>query len=405
MSEGPGHGTWSLGGIDQPRGEPVETVRPRLIFVEVRIFFAAPATVHQGALASSTLWHANLYQPLVDLGHDVVVFEFDYSEFNRNLNPSDPKQRAFTAENRPRLSEQLVKQFGEAHAKVPVDLFFSYFYSSYVEPQAIREVGNAGVVTMNWYCNASYQFALIEEIAPAYNYCLVPERFRLDDYRRVGATPIYCQEAANPQVYRPYELQRAYDVTFVGQRYGDRATFLRFLIDAGVDARAWGPHWDQPPAAVSLSRRIAGRTKRAVLRQPEPPQIAEIPADHCGPPLSDLEYVQMYSRSSISLGFTKVAGFDANGFVLKQVRLRDFEATMSGAFYLVEECDELNDFFEPDREIVCFSEPEELVEKARYYLKHERDRERIRRAGLARARAEHTWHGRFRSVFSEIGLA
>ncbi len=78
-----------------------------LVFVVVRIFFAAPATAHQGALPSSTLWHANLYQPLVDLGHDVVVFDFDYSEFNRNLDPSDPKQRAFTAENRPRFSEQL----------------------------------------------------------------------------------------------------------------------------------------------------------------------------------------------------------------------------------------------------------------------------------------------------------
>jgi spore maturation protein CgeB len=370
----------------------------------VRIFFAAPATAHQGALPSSTLWHANLYQPLVDLGHDVVVFEFDYSEFNRNLDPSDPKQRAFTTVNRPRLSEELLKQFGEAHAKASVDLFFSYFYSSYVEPQAIREVGEAGAVTMNWYCNASYQFALIEEIAPAYHYCLVPERYRLDDYRRVGATPIYCQEAANPQVYRPYDLPRAYDVTFVGQRYGDRAAFLRRLIDSGVDAKAWGPHWDKPPPAMGLPRRIAGRTKRAVLRHPKAP-FAEIPADHCGPPLSDLDYIQMYSRSAISLGFTKVAGFDSSGLVLKQVRLRDFEATMSGAFYLVEECDELKDFFEPDREIVCFSDPEELVEKARYYLNHEGDRERIRSAGLARARAEHTWHTRFRRVFSEVGLA
>jgi spore maturation protein CgeB len=375
-----------------------------LVFVVVRIFFAAPATAHQGALPSSTLWHANLYQPLVDLGHDVVVFDFDYSEFNRNLDPSDPKQRAFTAENRPRFSEQLIKQFDDAHARAAVDLFFSYFYSSYVEPEAIRDIGAAGPVTVNWYCNASYQFALVREIAPAYNYCLVPERFRLDDYRAAGATPIYCQEAANPQVYRPYELPRTYDVAFVGQRYGDRGVFLRRLIDAGVDARAWGPHWDEPPPVVRPWRRVAGRTKRALLRQPEPP-FGELPADHCGPPLGDLEYIQMYSRSAISLGFTKVASFDANGSALKQVRLRDFEATMSGAFYLVEECDELNDFFEPNREIVCFSDPDELVEKARYYLDHDADRERISLAGLLRARAEHTWHGRFRKVFSEIGLA
>ena len=65
---------------------------------------------------------------------------------------------------------------------------------------------------------------------------------------------------------------------------------------------------------------------------------------------------------------------------IKQVRLRDFEAPMSGAFYLVERCDELAEFFEPDEEIVFFEDADELAEKAKYYLSHHAERERIRQA-------------------------
>ena len=34
-----------------------------------------------------------------------------------------------------------------------------------------------------------------------------------------------------------------YDVTFVGQRYADRADFLGHLYRHGVDVRAWGAGW------------------------------------------------------------------------------------------------------------------------------------------------------------------
>ena len=111
----------------------------------------------------------------------------------------------------------------------------------------------------------------------------------------------------------------------------------------------------------------------------------------------------MYSRSRISLGFSSVAELPAAGTPpLKQVRLRDFEAPMSGAFYLVEACDELAEFFKPDQEIVFFASKAELVDKARYYLAHEAERNRIRLAGMQRARRDHTWHERFKMVFRQI---
>lgn len=353
----------------------------------MRIFYAAADSPNYWGLPDSKLWHANLYLPLVDLGHELVRFEYDYGRHNHHLDPRIPAHRAFIERNRPLLGEQLLRQVKAAHRRKPLDLFFSYFYSAYVDPDVIRDIGRMGIPTANWYCNASYQFDLVSEIAPAYDFCLVPEKFRLDDYRRVGANPVYCQEAANPNVYRPFDVAQEFDVTFVGQRYGNRPLHLRRLVEAGVDVRAWGPRWDEQAWRARSASEIA-LAKRA------------------GPALGDEELVAMYSRSRVSLGFSAVAQVQKDGSTpIKQVRLRDFEAPMSGAFYLVERFDELAEFFEPDKEIVFFEDEEDLVDKARCYLRHDAARNRIREAGMRRAREEHTWQNRFEGVFRQMGLA
>ena len=66
--------------------------------------------------------------------------------------------------------------------------------------------------------------------------------------------------------------------------------------------------------------------------------------------------------------------------------------------------EELTEFFEPDREIICFRDEAELLDKVRHYLRNDAARESIRDAGLRRARAEHTWHQRFSQAFRAMGL-
>src|SRR5436190_5900381 len=377
----------------------------------MRIFHTTQTTPNPWYLPQSRIWHVNLYLPLVDLGHELVTFRGDYHEFYDYLDPRTDEQREYVRRNRPRLSEDLVRQVRAAHRRRPIDLLFGYFYSAQVEPDAIREISRMGITTVNWYCNGSFQFDLVSEIAPAFDYCLVPEKFRLADYRRVGANPIYCQEAANPDVYRPYDVPVEHDVTFVGQRYGNRPDYIKRLIEAGVDVRVWGPRWDEPPGSRFQPGQQSGQAGRGGVVGTMGTHSTTQPPDHslrlperamsaldsallarAGPALSDEELVMLYSRSRISLGFSVVAQQPTDGSPpIKQVRLRDFEAPMSGAFYLVEQCDELAEFFEPDREIVFFRDADELVDKARYYLSHDVERERIRLAGMRRARTEHTW--------------
>ena len=169
--------------------------------------------------------------------------------------------------NRPRVSAALLRQITAAHAARPVDVFFSYFYDACISPETIDAIRAMGVVTLNWYCNASYQLSLVSEISPHYDYCLVPEKFRLQDYERLGAHPLYCQEAANPNIYQPHGGPVEFDVTFVGQKYADRAEYVRFLLDAGVDVRVWGPGWLNTPTGDASHTPLNVRPMMALLRE------------------------------------------------------------------------------------------------------------------------------------------
>ena len=395
----------------------------------MRIFYAADTTPN--AALESNLWRENLCAPLIDMGHEIVEFRYDLRDIFRNLDPADPDQRHFIERTRPRTSRELVTQVRAAHAERPIDLFLSYFYDACVLPEAIDEIRSLGIVTMNWYCNASYQLHLVSAIAPRYDWCLVPEKYRLADYAALGARPIYCQMAANPSVYRPHAVPLEFDVTFVGQAYGERPAYVRYLHDEGIDIRVWGPGWTGEPLVgkdgmgVSSLRRVPaaarklltartwkralGRLRRraaewgGLVGQPTQSPVL-VPREIAGNALTDLEMVLMYSRSRINLGFSSVGETHSQNERIVQIRLRDFEVPMSGGFYMVEHMDELREFYEIGREIVCYHDRRDLADKIRFYLTHEREREEIRLAGRERALRDHTWRRRFENVFAEAGL-
>jgi spore maturation protein CgeB len=392
----------------------------------MRIFYASDTTPN--AAFNSNLWRNNLYLPLVDLGHNVVEFRYDLRKTSQNVDPANPIQRAFIERNRPKVTKELLHQIRHAHAIKPVDLFFSYFFDACILPDGIEEIKSMGIKTVNWYCNGSYQLHLVSQISPHYNWCLVPEKFRLKDYVNMGARPIYCQEAANPNIYKPYELPVEFDVTFVGQAYGDRPMYINYLLEKDINVRVWGWGWQNfsgkgwvrrlpgylrhilPIARLSMTKRgwqaiwerISNRGN--THSSASAPHIT-LPDSILGRTLSDLEMIQMYSRSRINLGFSSCGDTHETGERILQVRLRDFEVPMSGGFYMVEHMDELKEFFDLGKEIVCYTNKEDLADKVKYYLKHDDERERIRKAGHERCLRDHSWHKRFQMAFKEMGLA
>lgn len=357
---------------------------------------------------------ANFLRGLTSTGVEVIPIDVGTAhDVARALGPD------WTASERTRLSEHLLSQVRHAHARQPIDILFAYLFDNQVEVPAILGIRDLGITTVNYWCN-SYQFDLIDEISPAFDFCAVAEWHFLDRYRAVGAKPVYMQMAADPEVYRPYSLPRVFDATFVGQRYGDRPVYVAYLLKNGIDVRLWGPGWTrdrtygEPVPGYPLSyalrhprataMRLAKHARSGISHAVEvPPWEEALIRRVAGPSLPLEELVKTYSRSHLSLGFSTV-GDQRYGsrHKIRQVHMRDFEAPMSGACYFTEHQEELSLFYRVDEEIITYRSREELLEKVRYYLAHPDLAEAVRRAGHARASRDHTWKERFVQLFKAI---
>lgn len=345
----------------------------------MNIFYASCASANNLVMPDSKIWDMNLKSTFRKM---TALFEPDfnvgkqYADIFEVFSKNDIEE---VNKRRDKYSRLLLESITNVHKKYGLDLFFSYYSSRHVVPEIIDEIKALGIITVNFYCNNIHQFHLIAELAPHYDFCMFPEQEALQKYLSVGAKPVHIQMAANPDFYKPYEVEREYDVTFVGQKCVNRHEYVEYLYRNGVDVHVWGPGWNSFQA---------------------------LPESHVGGPLQDEELIRMYSSSRISLNFSEVFVENAQdqNTTMRHIRLRDFEAPMSGAFYITGYQEELKEYYEIGKEIVCYDTKEELLEKIRYYLKHSDEAEKIRRAGYARALKDHTWKNRFEELFSKIGL-
>lgn len=186
----------------------------------------------------------------------------------------------------------------------------------------------------------------------------------VDWYRKEGGAALYFPEASDPEIFRPMsELPKVHEISFVGSRYGIREKVVTALHKAGINVAAYGSGWEN------------GR-------------------------ISTEEVPKLFAQSKIVLGVSAIG--HCPDFV--GLKLRDFDAPMSGSCYLTQHNDDLNGLYEVGREIATWSTVDECVEKTRYLLAHDEQREAIAAAGRVRAMSDHTWDARFHMLWTRLGV-
>jgi spore maturation protein CgeB len=83
--------------------------------------------------------------------------------------------------------------------------------------------------------------------------------------------------------------------------------------------------------------------------------------------------------------------------------MRLFEATGVGALLVTDEKVNLNEMFEPGKEVIAYRTPEECAEMIAYYLEHETERRIIARAGQQKTLRDHTYYQRMQELVEIIG--
>ncbi len=181
--------------------------------------------------------------------------------------------------------------------------------------------------------------------------------FNVAEFRARGVREVlFVDKAFSPQVHRPMPLTAKErenfggDVGFIGWPEGAREHSMRFLARNGIEVRVWGP-WPRWKATTNL--RVEGR------------------------PVWGDDYARAISSFRINLGFLRRVNRDLH-------TTRSIEIPACGGFLLAERTDEHRRLLEEGKEAEFFASDQELLEKVRYYLAHERERATIAAAGLRR---------------------
>ena len=271
-----------------------------------------------------------------------------------------------------KMNKNLVSQVRQWIQNGSTDVIFTYLSGELISPETMRKLSSFGVPMINLALNDKESFigkirngqaTGMRDICRCFDLCWTSTADALEKYCVEGALPVYLPEGANPEIHKPYDVERLIDVSFVGQCYGNRPALIQLLKDHGIHVEAFGYGWPNGP-------------------------------------LSTEDMVRMYSKSKINLGFGGVAGHK-DTYCLKG---RDFEIPMSGGLYLTEYSPELEGVFEIGKEMLTYRTFDELVKKIQYLLDHPDKAEAIRKAGYRRAVSEHTWEMRFEKMFTLMGL-
>ena len=180
-----------------------------------------------------------------------------------------------------------------------------------------------------------------------------------------------CQWACNPQHFYPLDEDKQYDVTFIGAPHGKRFEYVLFLAQNDVDIRVFGKGWGKYP---DLKK-------------------------HWGGYLTAANMLKVISQSRINLNFLWTSR-DPNRTTIKG---RTMEIPACRASQLSSYTDEFANYgFKDGLNIAAFRDKQEMLDKVRYYLAHEKERETLAHNAYKFVLNNHTWTQRFAHIFERI---
>jgi spore maturation protein CgeB len=326
----------------RPRGDHVTGSVPG---AGLRLLYVAPKFDY-GNRARGYSYEENHFRPaLADLGFDLITF--DSLTIVRRL-------------GRKAAGELLV----EVAYRARPDVAFFVLFKDDVDPAAVDEIRRMQCVTFNWFTDDHWRFdAFSSRWAPRFTWAVTTDPKAVVRYRDRGITNVIrSQWGVNHRLYRPLDLARRFDVTFIGQPHGDRRAVLRTLRDAGIAVQAWGYGWP-------------------------------------GGKISTRQAVEVINESAVNLNLSNasIKGVD-------QIKGRDFEVPACRAFLLTRRVEALDEYYALGSEVVVYDDLEDLQERIRWALAHPAEVDRVREAGYRRVLQDHTYQRRFSEIFRLAGV-
>jgi spore maturation protein CgeB len=296
---------------------------------------------HFGAYLS---WDIYLVHPLKRLFSKVIIY--DYLERRAEI--------GLKAVNEEILSI--------ARKEQPKYVLWTSFYYDVFE-STLDTIRNEGSIVVGWFFDDEWRFdAYSRWWISSLDYVVTNAREAVPKYRDLNARVILTIPNTGVSVDHDWSTtEEKYSVSFVGTRScADRDRWTIELKNKGIPVSLFGTGW--------------------------------------GRYISFDEMLTIFKTSKINLNFSKT---NADPDKL-QIKGRIFQVCLAGGFLLTEYAPGIEDYFEIDKEIICFKNTKEMLEKIYYYLSHEPERRAIAQAGWRRAYHDYTSSAMVSRVFQEI---
>jgi hypothetical protein len=270
-----------------------------------------------------------------------------------------------------RNSDRLLLQVEEAHRKAPIHVLMGQMWANVLDADALVGVQRMGISTVNismddklpvhWDYYKGRRMGSVG-LTGGLDLVLTTSPDTCPWYVTEGCPAIYWPLASDPELFYP-RPEKVHDVVFVGGKYGSRGKLVHELTAAGIKVDAFGPGW---PNGFIDAKRIS----------------------------------EVFGQAKIILGSGYV-GYNTN---ILTIKLRDFDATMSGALYITNRNPDLLRLFGEGDEIECYDTIDECVRKVKFYLGNPDRMEAIAEKGLARARERYTWEMNIATSLKILGF-
>jgi spore maturation protein CgeB/ubiquinone/menaquinone biosynthesis C-methylase UbiE len=238
---------------------------------------------------------------------------------------------------------------------------FSHTYQNQIKDSTLDKIGKLGSKVVAWFTDDHWRFDNYSRFVANHIFCsITTDKNAYKKYGDLNLKVIRSQWASNPHYYKKTPSAFKYEVSFVGQNYGNRAEFLNFLKNNGVHLEVFGRGF--------------------------------------GDYIEFNDIIKIFNKSKINLNLSGSSADDG----IKQIKGRIFEVPMCGGFLLTEYVEGIEEYFHIGKEIECFKDQNDALEKIKYYLENEEERRKIAEAGYIASLERHTWNKRLRDVFDEL---
>lgn len=326
----------------------------------------------------------NLYDSLVNMNnkeHKVVFFPFD--EISQKFGND----------------EMNVKLLKEVDIQKP-DLCFFFLANEEIKKETVKKIKDSGKTkTFNWFADDRWRFDNFSKYwAPFFDWVSTDQPSTVKKYHKIGYNNVVVGAwACNENIYKPLDLPKIYDVSFVGQPHGDRIKIINAIKKAGIKIECFGRGW--PNGKISQENMVK------VFNQSK----INLNLSACSGKVNILKAIgRIFAlKENDKLKFYKISMWLGNfkTFLSRQkmeIKGRIFEIPGCKAFLLTDYADGLQDYYKINEEIGCFYGKKDLVKKIKYYLDNTEEREKIENLGYQKTLKSHTYEKRLNYIFKII---